>query len=71
MMQTEIRRVRPLAQVGTATALALLTEAAMYTPMMQTEIGRVLPIAQVGTPTALALLTEQAALSTPMMPTEI
>ena len=47
MMQTEIGRVLPIAQVGTPTALALLTEAAMYTPMMQTEIRRVLPIAQV------------------------
>jgi len=71
MMQTEIRRVMPIAQVGTATALALLTEAALYTPMMQTEIRRVLALAQVGTATALALLTEQAALYTPMMQTGI
>ena len=61
MMETEIRRVKPIAQVGTLiTALALLTErVALYTRMMRTESRRVKPLAQVGTLTALALLTEQ------------
>ena len=71
MMKTEKRRVKPLAKVGTLTALARLTEqAAMYTRMMKTGIRRVMPLAQVGTVTALARLTEQA-LYTRMMKTEI
>ena len=56
MMKTGIKQVKPIAQIGTVTALAKLTEQkVLYPPMMQTVIRQVMPIAQVGTVTALAL----------------